>query len=108
MYRNPSAAAPASRGLGGHLAIVLGLMAFSNRGRADEVFLGGPAHSAYWRDRLWTCPEPPAKYPPSTEDLPCGFYVAVFYDPENPAGSTPDGLHSFEWDGAIVREPDPT
>ena len=52
-FRNP-AAGVSSRGLGGELPVVLGLMAFSEAGgRADEVFLGRNGHRGRWRDRVW-------------------------------------------------------
>ncbi|KJZ73955.1 hypothetical protein HIM_06623 [Hirsutella minnesotensis 3608] len=104
-YANPRPGAPASRGLGGELPIVLGLMAFSGSpGRADEVYLGRSGHRGLWRDQAWAHNRPPAQYPSSTQEVPCGFYVAVFLDPQNPTGSTPDLIRSFEWDGPIVRE----
>ena len=40
----------------------------------------------------------------ATDDEPRGFYVAVFNDPQNVAGSTDDRIYSFEWDSIIVKE----
>ena len=40
----------------------------------------------------------------STDDNPRGFLVAVFLDPENQAGSTPERLYTFEHHDFIVLE----
>ncbi|POR35884.1 Uncharacterized protein TPAR_03926 [Tolypocladium paradoxum] len=53
MFRNTETGV-SSRGLGGELPIVLGLMAFSEAGgRVDEIFLGRNGHRGRWRDRVW-------------------------------------------------------
>ncbi|KAF4506665.1 hypothetical protein G6O67_006728 [Ophiocordyceps sinensis] len=98
-----NAGLPPSRGLGGELPIVLGLMAFS--GAPDQVYMSrsDSGHRGYWRDRVWTHNHSPPLYPNITQP-PRGFYVAVFYDPENPDGSTPERIRSFEWDSPVVNE----
>lgn len=60
-YANPrGAAAPPSRGLGGELPIVLGLMAFS--GAPDQVYVSrsDSGHRGFWRDGVWTHNHAPA------------------------------------------------
>ncbi|KAM4066375.1 hypothetical protein HRG_000484 [Hirsutella rhossiliensis] len=102
-YAYPGSGGPPSRGLGGHLPIVLGLMAFS--GPPDQVYMSRSesGHRGFWRDGVWTHNSPPALYP-KTDGSPRGFYVAVFYDPENPDGSMPERIRSFEWDSPVVGE----
>jgi hypothetical protein len=60
-YQAPSSAdAPASRGLGGELAIVLGLMALTAEpdvtggNNTHNVFLSYEGHPAKWRQQRWT------------------------------------------------------
>ncbi|KND91873.1 hypothetical protein TOPH_03338 [Tolypocladium ophioglossoides CBS 100239] len=119
IFRNPETSV-SSRGLGGELPIVLGLMAFSEAGdRVDEIFLGRNGHRGRWRDRVWMNHHEPQGCMPrpcahavylsptdmnAIEGFPRGFYIAVFNDPQNPEGSTDDRIHSFEWENVIVKE----
>lgn len=48
-----------STGLGGELPIVLGLMAFSDGGPADETFLGRRGHHGRWQSHRWMHEGPP-------------------------------------------------
>ncbi|KAH6892996.1 hypothetical protein B0T10DRAFT_591834 [Thelonectria olida] len=99
-----------SQGLGGELAIVLGLMALTvepdpNGGNnTHTVFLGYDNHPPKWRQRQWTSGSKPRGHPASSEYAPRGFLVTVFFDPANPHGSTQDWLDWFEWSQAIVIE----
>ncbi|KAF4465247.1 hypothetical protein FALBO_7919 [Fusarium albosuccineum] len=106
-YRSPLSSAPSSRGLGGELPIILGLMALSadNKERnaaTDEVFLGVNGHGRKWRNGEWRGNDPPKGYPDTAQDDPRVFLVKVFYDPEHPI--TPETFRWFEWQNAIVRE----
>ncbi|CAM1507846.1 Fc.00g046940.m01.CDS01 [Cosmosporella sp. VM-42] len=99
---------PPSRGLGGDLPIILGLMAFSEgpdptntNSHTNAIFLT----ARRWRRNRWMHENPPRGYPDQIRDPePRGFLVLVFFDPENPQGSTRENLLSFEWNEAIVRE----
>lgn len=66
IFRNPDTGV-SSRGLGGELPIVLGLMAFSEAGgMVDEVFLGRNGHRGRWRDRVWMNNHEPQRCMPPT------------------------------------------
>ncbi|KAJ4172044.1 hypothetical protein NW754_007642 [Fusarium falciforme] len=102
-YCNPYSDAPHSRGLGGELAIILGLMALTERPKgpteneATDVFL----QKRCWRRYGWRTNHQPEGHPATAQDVPNGFLCAVFLDPENPR-STEESLHTFEWQTAIV------
>ncbi|KAL6364394.1 hypothetical protein LRP88_01794 [Fusarium phalaenopsidis] len=103
-YCNPYSDAPDSRGLGGELAIILGLMALTERPKgpteneATDVFL----EKRCWRRYGWRRNHQPEGHPATAQDVPNGFLCAVFLDPENPR-STEESLHTFEWQTAIVN-----
>ncbi|KAH7318150.1 hypothetical protein B0I35DRAFT_478687 [Stachybotrys elegans] len=109
VYSSPPNA-PRSRGLAGELPIVLALMAFSEdrindtANRTNDIFLGsrtlGPAR---WRNGSWTHSGAPY-YPPTVQDDPRGFFVAVWLDPHNPGGSTRESLRDFEFNDKIVHD----
>ncbi|RSM19537.1 hypothetical protein CDV31_001697 [Fusarium ambrosium] len=102
-YRNPYSYAPESRGLGGELAIILGLMALNERPKgpteneANDVFL----QQRQWRRHEWRTNQHPQGHPATAQDVPNGFLSAIFLDPDNPL-STEEALHRFEWQTAIV------
>ncbi|KAF4999983.1 hypothetical protein FDECE_11331 [Fusarium decemcellulare] len=107
-YRSPMSSAPPSRGLGGELPIILGLMALSSEpdktgSAVEEVFLGSNGHGKKWRPNgEWRGLRSPKGYPETAQDDPRGFVIKVFYDPENPTPQ--EMLHWFEWQTAVVRE----
>ena len=117
-YQNPLSVTP-SRGLGGDLSILLGIMAYTaprveGRTRAEGVFCGP---SGRWRNRQWHHNHSPAgcKSPRlsatnasftkfilwvtdnrlSTE-TPQVLIVTIALDPWNPTGSTFEALEDFE------------
>ncbi|KAH7145892.1 hypothetical protein B0J13DRAFT_330544 [Dactylonectria estremocensis] len=99
---------PSSRGLGGELPIILGLMALSaepdetgTNNNTNGVFLG---YHRRWHWQQWTPNDQPRGYPRTDRDDPRGFLVNVFLDPHNPDTSTEDYLRYFEWSDVIVRE----
>ncbi|KAF5013438.1 hypothetical protein FDECE_550 [Fusarium decemcellulare] len=105
-YRSPTSSAPPSRGLGGELPIILGLMALSaendeNNTAINEVFLG---HGRRWRNGEWRGNDSPKGYPDTAQDDPRVFLVKVFYDPEYLTYSNEQMLHWFQWQNTVVRE----
>ncbi|PHH65703.1 hypothetical protein CDD81_1789 [Ophiocordyceps australis] len=105
VYANPWLEPPPSRGLGGELAIIIGLMAFSKSGpNVEDVFLGTHARPGYWHNSFWSSRAAPSYYPRSTQETPRGFYIGVFCDPENAEGSSREAIHGFEWNSAVVQE----
>ncbi|KPM40760.1 hypothetical protein AK830_g5759 [Neonectria ditissima] len=65
-YKTPWANAPNSRGLGGELAVILGLMALSaghdstnSNNNTNHVFLGYGRGPGRWHRKKWTCEEEP-------------------------------------------------
>ncbi|KAI8712715.1 hypothetical protein NCS52_01370300 [Fusarium sp. LHS14.1] len=104
-YRNPYSDAPGSHGLGGELAIILGLMALTEtpkgptENEATDVFL----EKRCWRRHSWRGNHEPRGHPATAQDVPNGFLCAVFLDPENPH-STEQSLLMFEWQRPIVSE----
>ncbi|RSL64712.1 hypothetical protein CEP54_004535 [Fusarium duplospermum] len=104
-YRSPSRDPPESRGLGGELPIILGLMALSPRKDAsgnestNQLFLD----RNLWRHNEWRYNDAPKGYPDTAQDDPCAFLVKVFLDPQNPA-TTAENLAWFEWQTPVVRE----
>ncbi|KAI5461716.1 hypothetical protein BGZ63DRAFT_404548 [Mariannaea sp. PMI_226] len=110
-YRWPHLSTPPpSTGLGGELAIVLGLMALAaepdhhdSNDNTNILFLGDGNHRGCWRGGGWYGNSPPRGHPPTSEFSPMGFLVTVFLDPENPQGSTRDMLEWFEWEQPIVH-----
>ncbi|PHH78253.1 hypothetical protein CDD82_3149 [Ophiocordyceps australis] len=108
VYANPWLEPPPSCGLGGELAIIIGLMAFSKSGPdVEDVFLGTHGRGGYWHNSLWTSRAAPSYYPRSTQETPRGFYIGVFYDPDNAEGSSQEAIHGFEWNSAVVQETPP-
>ncbi|KAF7550358.1 hypothetical protein G7Z17_g5765 [Cylindrodendrum hubeiense] len=108
-YKSTMDNPPTSRGLGGELPVILGLMALSaepdpteTNMNTNHVFLG---HQRRWRRQQWTHSERPSGYPQTDQDDPRGFLVNVFYDPSSPQTSNDDILRYFQWTDAIVREP---
>lgn len=107
-YKSTATDPPTSRGLGGELPIILGLMALSaepdpmgTNDNTNNVFIG---HQRRWRRQQWTYDERPRGYPQTDRDDPRGFLVNVFHDPMSPETSTDEILRYFEWSDAIVRE----
>ncbi|KAK7419712.1 hypothetical protein QQZ08_010725 [Neonectria magnoliae] len=114
-YRSPISSPPTSRGLGGELAVILGLMALSaepdltnTNNNTNVVFLGSGRSAARWQNRRWLHDEKPKGYPQTDRDDPRGFLVNIFLDPWNPLGSTPESLHGFQWNHAVVQESRPS
>ncbi|KAH0532892.1 hypothetical protein TsFJ059_001524 [Trichoderma semiorbis] len=107
IYSNPNNPGP-SNGLAGELPIILGLMAFSEPTRSEEVvnriFLGEGSHRGKWRDGQWHRTEAPRGYALSADAKPLGFLVTVLFDPENPEYSNKESLEAMEWTEVIVRE----
>ncbi|KAJ4321274.1 hypothetical protein N0V84_005408 [Fusarium piperis] len=105
-YRSPSANAPDSRGLGGELPIILGLMALTpeqnkeSNDSTNQLFLGRNG----WRRNEWRGGnDAPKGYPDTAQDDPCAFLVKVFLDPDNPM-STAEYLKWVEWNDILVRD----
>ncbi|CAH0020959.1 unnamed protein product [Clonostachys rhizophaga] len=96
-----------SKGLGGELTILIGLMAFcpsrDSMGTRAELFI-----PQYWRNNKWECETPPQGYSCSTKDTPKGFIVSVALDPWNPLGSTREALQAFEFEGVVIEESVPS
>ncbi|KAH0440719.1 hypothetical protein CcaCcLH18_02389 [Colletotrichum camelliae] len=98
-----SSNSPQSKGLGGPLGIIIGLMALNRRPRhADHVFQQG-----WWRNNRWAgeprsaravpVPEPDSKGPPR------GVLVQICYDEySNPHGSNFETLNDFEENGKAI------
>ncbi|PTB42396.1 hypothetical protein M441DRAFT_26145 [Trichoderma asperellum CBS 433.97] len=106
-YRNPYNAV-ASVGLAGELPIVLGLMAFSELGDAEDhtsvtqTFLGDNAARGRWNGGFWNHTATPKGYALSTGEDPRGFFISIYLDPDNPDYSTAAHIAELEWRGILV------
>ncbi|KAI0007351.1 hypothetical protein F4779DRAFT_515789 [Xylariaceae sp. FL0662B] len=85
--------APDSRGLGGELGLVLGLMALTEpQGRTNDAFY------SHWNNNEWTGQRATRV---SQDGPPRGVIVHVALDPDQP-GQTADEIWKFEWFGVAV------
>ncbi|KAI0805674.1 hypothetical protein GGR55DRAFT_269324 [Xylaria sp. FL0064] len=98
MFRNTDRCAPASRGLGGLLPVVIAQMALTQpRGETDRPFMSRWWHRGYWRrpDLETTVSHP--------MDIRAVMVHVALDEIENREGSTRESLENFEA-GAVVRE----
>ncbi|KAF4120650.1 hypothetical protein GMORB2_2653 [Geosmithia morbida] len=123
-YVNPLVKRP-SRGLGGDVSILLGLMAFSapceqGQPRAHTTFIDGTLR---WENHEWKHRDPPKGggcfphtspslltrplmaplVPYSVADMPRGILICVALDPTDPS-STPEAMRVFESEGVMIME----
>lgn len=124
-YQNQLSPTP-SRGLGGDLSILLGLMTFTaarvhERTRAEGVFCGP---NGRWRNRQWHYNHSPAGCTSSrlvinptcevctnccidnrlSSETPQVLIITIALDPWNPEGSTFEALEDFEFYAVAVKE----
>ncbi|KAL2129818.1 hypothetical protein VTI74DRAFT_7267 [Chaetomium olivicolor] len=111
-YRNTAPSAPRSRGLSGHLPIILALMAFhGRRDRASEVFL-----NRSWHMNRWSGSSRASAYLPKSGESPRGLLVQVCADnlveglEDNAQNNIPREEYEdmlLELEGAILVEDNP-
>ncbi|KAH9225856.1 hypothetical protein K456DRAFT_1161869 [Colletotrichum gloeosporioides 23] len=97
--QSQSSNSPQSKGLGGPLGIIIGLMALNRRPRhADHVFQQG-----WWRNNRWTGGPRSAHAEPDSKGPPRGVLVHICYDDySNPHGSNFETLNDFEENGKAI------
>ncbi|KAI1865339.1 uncharacterized protein JN550_008387 [Neoarthrinium moseri] len=96
-YRNTNTHAPVSQGLGGHIGIVIALMALSQRrGAIDAAFA-----RSHWHNNRWTGQRDPAAWPTVQHD-PRGVLVYIALESDGRPGSYEDDIQDFEWGGIAV------
>lgn len=115
-YEGQDPEAPGLQGLGGNLALLIALVAFSCRsGDLNTVLLGDRAWRHYnWRGhhrphgrkcihiKCLTLASAVIDYVAGQDRR--GKVVTIYLDPENPQGSTQTTLHELEWtSGAVLR-----
>ncbi|KAL0943197.1 uncharacterized protein CTRU02_201083 [Colletotrichum truncatum] len=84
--------APPSKGLGGTLGVIIGLMALSRKpGHADDVF----THNM-WRNNRWYGHPRHHRADPGSKGPPRGVMVQICYDSYNPEGSNYESILDFE------------
>ncbi|KAI0424375.1 hypothetical protein F5Y09DRAFT_353486 [Xylaria sp. FL1042] len=98
MFRNTDRHAPASRGLGGLLPVIIGQMALTQpKGETDRPFV-----EQWWHRRHWRRPELGTTVSHPMDIRAVVVHVALD-EIENKEGSTSESLENFEV-GAVVRE----
>ncbi|KAL1837137.1 hypothetical protein VTJ49DRAFT_4221 [Mycothermus thermophilus] len=110
-YKNTNPSAPPSRGLSGHLSILLALMGFhGGPGRASHVF-----HERRWNHHQWEGSSRASNYLPKAGERPRGLFVQVCADnlvpgqPDDDQLNIPmkiwmDNLERLEYHTILVNE----